>query len=63
MSDVSIWAESILKDKQPGAVNEVKNFFKGLESLNVENDIISRSKSALSIETKMMRGLKKQGKF
>ena len=63
VGDASIWAEAILREKQPEAVAEVRNFFKGLDTINDERDIISRSKSALSIETKMMRGLKKQGAF
>lgn len=56
VGEASIWAESVLKNKLPGAAREVKDFFADLKTVD---RTMHRSKSALSIETKMMRGLKK----
>lgn len=59
IGDASIWIESVLGNKLSNATSEVKRFFSNIDSIDVDKDICSRSKSALSIETKLMRGLKK----
>ncbi len=56
VGDASIWIESALNSKLPGAKAEVTNLFGNLNSVET---IMQRSKGALSIETKLMRGLEK----
>ena len=56
VGEASIWTEAVLKRKLPNAAKEVKDFFGHLGTVD---RTLHRSKSALSIETKMMRGLKK----
>lgn len=60
LGDASIWIESLAKDKFPLAKIEVECFFKNLNSVQ---GTCHRPKSALSIKTKLERGLEKQKEF
>lgn len=57
LGDASMWVEAHLKDHFAGAQKEIIGIF-GNKKLNSVEMVLNRPKSALSIETKLERGLK-----
>lgn len=62
VGDASLYVETVLQDMLPQTKAEIYSIFGGRRLQSVSR-VFQRSKGALSIETKLLRGLEKHGQF